>query len=170
MSPSADSEKKPSPNVPTPPLNADDTVAPNKEQTNLVLRNLEQALKDQQKASQLEKETGMSREQMEQFVQKFKKAPKREAAPGREIKVKPTEARKLNPNRTLPDLNPSVRPSTTQIRNRGSFSQDNVRDNVEGTRFVVPMEIKTGFDAYRSSLSRSKTLNPSKTAPGSGGN
>jgi hypothetical protein len=112
----------------------------------------------------------MKPEEMEQFVRKYKPPGKREAGPGREIQVNPTESKKLNSKRVVPDLNPTVRPSTRTIRNRGGVTQDNVRDNVEGTKFVVPLEIKTGFDAYRSSLSRSKTLNPPRTSQGSGGN
>lgn len=153
-------------------MNADDSVAPNKEQTMLVVRKLEELLRNNEVPPKLEEELGMSREQMEHFVQKFKEAPKNDPGPGREIQIKPGESRKFDPNRRLPEVGPTGRVSAQTIRDRGSIVHDQIRDNVQGVRFQIPAELRPGFEAYKSSLSRSKTLNPPRpaAAPGAGGN
>jgi len=123
----------------------------------------------------MEKELGMSKEELNQFVKKFEKAPKAEPGPGREIEAKPGKPQAVDPNRKLPDLNPGTSVSARTIRDRGGMVQDDVRGNNEGIRFTPPPELRAGFDAYKNSLSRSKTLNPtrrpatSKSASGSGG-
>ena len=54
------------------------------------MRRVEDLLKDDQSTRKLEQETGMSRQQIEQFVDKWKKAPDRPApGPGRTIEAKP---------------------------------------------------------------------------------
>jgi len=155
-------------------MNAEETVAPDREQSNLVLRKLEDLLKNNQVTPKLEQETGMSREQMEQFVRKFKGAPKAEPGKGREIQIKPGESPKYSPNRTLPGLNAGSRVTSKTVRDRDGVVEDQIRDNVEGARFQVPPELRPGYEAYMSSLSRSKVLNPTRSAPaaksGSGGN
>jgi hypothetical protein len=135
-------------------------------QTDLVLRKLEELLRNNQVTPQLEKETGMSREQMEQFVTKFKGAPKAPAGQGREIKVSPGKEQTI-PNRSLPDLNPGTRVGSRTTRDRGGVVQDQIRDNVEGGRIAVPAELRSGYEAYKSSVSRSRPSRPAN--PGSGG-
>jgi len=157
MAPSTENKAETPPRSETPPANAAETVAPDMPQTDLVLNKLEDLLKRNQVTPELEQATGMSRDEMEQFVKKLKNVPKGPAGPGREIKVKPGAEQKFDPNRTLPELNPNARLGTRTDRTRGSVAQDQIRDNVQGARFEVPSELRSGFEAFKSSLSRSKS-------------
>jgi hypothetical protein len=160
-------ETKPSPRAQSPDLNADETVAPqNIPPSDLAIRKVQDLLKDKDAASKLEQETGMSRDEMEQFVQKYQtKAPKAPDRQGQEIQVKPGQSKAAAPDPTLEGLDPRSSFSTKSLRERGSVVQDNVRGNAEDVRLAVPPEIRSGFEAYKSTLSRSRTLNPTRTAP-----
>ncbi|WP_020466405.1 hypothetical protein [Singulisphaera acidiphila] len=167
MPPSTEDKGELPPRSETPPANAAETVAPDVPQTDLVLNKLEDLLKRNQVTPELEQATGMSRDEMEQFVKKFKKPDKAApAGPGREIQVKPGVDRTLDPNRTLSDLNPNARLGNRTERARGSVAQDDIRDNIQGARFEVPRELRPGFEAFKSSLSRSKTHRPTASGPG----
>ncbi|WP_143206313.1 hypothetical protein [Singulisphaera sp. GP187] len=96
---------------------------------------------------------------------KMKKLEKAPTGPGREIQVKPGVDRKFDPNRTLPDLSPNARLGTRTDRARGSIAQDELRDNLQGARFEVPRELRPGFEAFKSSLSRPKSRRPAATSP-----
>jgi hypothetical protein len=139
-------------------------------QSNLTLRNVHELLKDPEAARRLSEETGMSPDQIEQFVQRFdrQKVPRGAARPGEEVQVKPGASRPATPDATLPGLDPRSTFSTKSQRNAGAVVQDDARNNFETTRFVVPPEIGTGFEAYKSTLSRSRTLNPGTEAPAGG--
>ena len=133
-------------------------------------------LKNDQVTPDMLKDLGMnSKEELNQFVKKFEKAPKSEPGAGREIDVKPGKERAVDPNRKLPDLNLGARTDTTTIRNRGGYVQDTLRGNNEGVRFDPPPELRAGFNAYRKSLSRTKAATPPPrpaapgTASGAGG-
>ncbi|WP_406693396.1 hypothetical protein V5E97_20435 [Singulisphaera sp. Ch08] len=166
MVPSTDDKGELPPRAETPPANSAETVAPDVPQTDLVLNKLEELLKRNQVTPELEQATGMSREEMEQFVTKMKKLDKAPAGPGREIQVKPGVDRTFDPNRTLPELNPNARLGNRTDRAKGSVAQDDLRDNVQGARFEVPRELRSGFEAYKSSLSRSKSRRPVTSGPG----
>jgi len=159
------------------PPTSDETAAPDAPPSELTLRKVQELLQNKDAAARLEKETGMSREEMEQFVQKYQKdkMPKAASRPGEEIEAKPGTSRANAPDPTLPGLDPKTKFSTKTLRERGAVVHDQARDNAEGIRFVVPPEIRSGFEAYKSTLSRSRTLNPSRNAPapapaGGGGN
>ena len=124
MVPSTEDKGELPPRSETPAANSDETVAPDVPQTDLVLNKLEDLLKRNQVTPELEQATGMSRDEMEQFVKKMKKLDKAPAGPGREIKVKPGVDRTFDPNRTLPDLNPNARLGNRTERARGSVAQD----------------------------------------------
>jgi len=133
-----------------------------------VLRKLEDLVKNNQVTPELEKATGMSREEMEQFVQKYPKTPKGPAGQGREIKVNPDDQKGATPRPKLSELKTSAPVRTQTVRERGAAVDDPFRDNVEGTRFVVPPEIRARYEAYKSSLSRSPAIQPVRPAPASG--
>jgi len=135
----------------------------------MTLRNVQQMLQDKDAASRLEKETGMSREMMEQFVQKHQRGnvPKAADRAGQELQTKPGANRPTGPDPNLPGFDPNNRFSTQTLRDRGAVTQDHARDNAEALRFAAPPEIRSGFEAYKSALSRSRTLNPSGTPPAS---
>jgi hypothetical protein len=160
-------ESQPPPRSEPKPQNAAETVAPNQPQSDLVLRKVQDLLKNPAEAAKLEKETGMSREEMEQFVRKFTKPPKNTPREGRTVEVKPSENRPTGADTSLPGLNPGTRISTQSLRDKGAVVQDQERANIEGTRFNAPAEIRSRFEAYQSTLSRSKATSPVR--PGSGG-
>jgi hypothetical protein len=124
-------------------------------------------LKDPDAAKRLSEETGMSPDQIEQFVQKFdkQKVPKGAARPGEEIQVKPGSSRPVTPDSTLPGIDPRSSFSTKSQRNAGAVAQDDARNNFETIRFTAPPEIRSGYEAFKSSLSHSRTLNPTANAP-----
>jgi hypothetical protein len=68
----------------------------------------------------------------------------------------------------LPGINPQTRFSTQSLRDRGAVAADQVRDNLESTRLIAPPEFRARVEAYKSTLSRSRVLNPS-TNPAPGG-
>jgi hypothetical protein len=112
-------------------------------------------LKNDQVPPELLKDMNMSsKEELEQFVKKFEKAPKAEPGAGREIEAKPGKPQAVDPNRKLPELNPSARVNMSTLRQGRALGDDTVRGNIEGARFVPPPEIRSRFEAYRKSLSR----------------
>jgi hypothetical protein len=121
-------------------------------------------LKENKVTPELEKDLGMSKEQLDQFVKKFEKAPKTAAGGGREIDVKPGTPQEIDPNRKLPELTTGATASTKQMRERGSFVQDTLRGNNEGVRFEPPPEYRAGFDAFKSSLLRSRAIEGGRPA------
>ena len=174
--PPAPDDSKPLPPAPAAPDRAAESVAPDTQpQSDLVLRKVQDMLDKGQITPEMEQSLGMSKEELNQFVKKFEKAPKADPGQGRDIEVKPGRGGpQLDPNRTLPDLNPSATVGTKQMRERGTMVQDTVRGNNEGMRIDIPRELRAGFDAYRGTLSKSKTLNPVRrpnaadSNPGSG--
>ena len=69
------------------------------------------------------------------------------------------------PTPGLPGIGPSTKISTQNRRDGDAVVQDVDRNNIETTRFIAPPEIQRGFEAYTSTLCRSRTLNPKTTAP-----
>ena len=163
---------KPSPKAETPPPDGGETVAPDVQQSELTLRRVEDLFKENKDTSKLEEATGMSRTELQQFVEKFKKAPKSEPGPGREIEVKgdQTQAGARKARQLPPGPTPKGPFSTRSVRPSGSVARDQMRDNIEATSFPAPPELRSRFEAYKESLSRPRTLNPSRSAPVPGPN
>jgi hypothetical protein len=149
-------------------LNAEESVAPDVSEPDLVLRKLEDLVRNNQITPELEKATGMSREEMEQFVQKYRKTPRGPDGEGREIKVNPDDPKGSAPQPKLSELKSSVSVKPRTDREGGATPDDQIRENVEGARFVVPPEIRSRYEAYKSSLSRSPAVQPARRAPASG--
>ena len=93
-------EPTPKPAAP-PPTNPGDSPAPDKAPTELVLRKLQDLIRENKITPELERDTGMSRSQMEQFVKKFENAQHAPVEPGRPIEVKPEpeKPKTFDPNR-----------------------------------------------------------------------
>ena len=164
-------DEKPEPKQPyvpgakSPETNRNDSVAPDKPQPELVLRKLRDLLDKNQVTPELEKETGMSREDMEQFVKKFEKgAAKKAIDPGAELKAKPEGDAVMKPRTNLPGISNSARLDTKTLRDRGAVTRDQMRDNAESIRFLPPREYGASFEAYKNTLGRSRTLNPARPA------
>ena len=83
------------------------------------------------------------------------------AGPGREVNVKPGERGEGDkPSANLSGVDRQSRFSTKTMKDRGSMVRDDVRSNLEGVRFTPPPEIRGKFEAYMSTLARSKVVAP----------
>ena len=153
-----------------------ESVAPDLPQPDLVLKKLKDIMRDEQKTQQLIEETGMTRDELDQFVEKFDRpqdfGPSREGA---EIEASPEQSDvNLDLNRRLSGGLPSGAVSSRSQRAPGQTPQDEAGGNTQGIRTVVPPQYSSRFEAYRSSLSGSRppapaaatTTNP-PTRPGS---
>jgi hypothetical protein len=119
------------------------------------LRKLHDLLRDEKAARRLEQDTGLTRQQMEQFAKKFEKAPQRPVGEGRDIAVAPGQDRVLDPGRTIPDPLPGQTVRTRNERGAGAVAPDQESGNRQGVRSIAPEEFRNKFDAYRKGISRS---------------
>lgn len=159
----ADDNSQASPRAETSKPGLEETVAPKDQaQTDLTIRRVRDLLEKDQVTPELLNDIGMTKEELNQFVKKYEKAPKPEATPDREIEVKPGQTPALDPNTKLPSIEPGVSSNTQVIRDRGGIARDSARNVMEAQRFVPPPELRSGFDAYRNSLSRSKAVSPAR--------
>ena len=152
-------------------VGAGDSVAPqDRPQSDLVLRTIRDLLDKKADTSDVEKETGMSRSEMEQFVKQYEKVQSEPTGPGREIEVKPGQSgESARAAANLPGLDPRAT-STRAIRERGAMPQDEIRDNQEGVRFAPPAEFRGKVEGYKNALSRSRAPSAAPaTRPASGG-
>jgi hypothetical protein len=117
-----------------------------------VLRKIHEILDDPTKAKQLEEETGMSRDELQQFVKKFEQAPKAQPGEGGTIDVKPGENKTLEP-RKLDGQLPSATVSSRSQRGPNVVPQDAAGGLSEGLRTAVPAEYQSRYEAYRTSIS-----------------
>ncbi len=105
----------------------------------------------------------MSVEELNQFVDKFEKAPDLEPGEARTLEVEPEEARQFDPNRTLDGPLPKSSVSSRSQRGPNAVPQDEAGGNTQGVRTVVPSEYAPRFRAYTKSLSEGVAPAP---APG----
>jgi hypothetical protein len=132
-----------------------DSLAPDGQpQSNLNLRTLNEALQDDARAKQLEKDTGLSREQLEQFSKRYEKVKSAPAGPGRNIDLKGGEQTDAKPSANLSGLESSTRFNTANRRGRGTAPQDQVRDNLEGARFQPPPEFRGKYEGFKNKLAK----------------
>ena len=155
----AKDESQPSPRAQEPEDQSGGTVAPEgQSQTDMVLRTIKDLLAKDAVTPELEKETGMTRAQMEQFVKKYEKAKSAPAGPGREIQVKPGDRDEADkPAANLPGIDPKTGLPPRIVTDRGQMGRDDVRNNIEGIRFTAPPEFRSKVEGYKSTLSRSRT-------------
>ena len=132
----------------------------------MVLRTVKDLLAKDAVTPDLEKETGMSREQMEQFVKKYENVKSGPAGPGREITVKPGQHDATDhPSANLPGFGGHERYSTKNLKDRGQAVRDDVQNNLEGISFKPPPEFRSKFEGYRTSLARTRSAGASRHAP-----
>jgi hypothetical protein len=134
-------------------------VAPDVAQAALVLRTLDDLLQRNQVGPELERDSGMSREEMEQFVTRFKRPPRAAPRPGRAVEIKPGDERAFNDEPASPTLDLGT-VGNLVTRSTANVVNDQQHDNVEGSRFVVPSRLRSGFEAYKSSFSHSLPTRP----------
>jgi len=168
----AKDETKAEPNSePSPPENLDDTVAPGQPQSDLVLKKLRDVLDRNEVTPDLEKDMGMSRSEMEQFVKKFEKRRAEEVGQGRNIEIKRSDdSTGAMPSRGLTGINPKSSFSTRSTRDGSAMVKDDVRGNIEGVRVQVPSELRGKYEGYINRLSRSRNAAVRPTQPGTRSN
>jgi len=156
-------ERDPLPSEPSneTPDNVRPSPAPDIQQSvpqNDVVRRLEELLKQDKVTPDLEKNMGMTKDEMQQFVKKFeKKDPRPAARAAREIQAKPGQERKIDPNRKAPDFQPGVTASNRNARGSSNLNEDNNAGLSEGSLSNAPPELRKRFEAYKSSLGRVKS-------------
>ena len=159
---------RPDDSTPTEPVanreqTAGESVAPKNISPPLILRKVKDLLDKGEVTPDVEKAVGMNRTEMEQFVEKFEKAPTTPTREGKEFEFDPADpnakGKEFDPNRTLPDLNPTATINTDTVRRRGGVVQDQERGLNEGIRFQPPAELRAGFEAYKKSKSKGRRLN-----------
>ncbi len=163
----AKDDSKPSPRATDPenPSAGEDIAPQGQAQTDMVLRTVKDLLAKDAVTPDLEKETGMTREQMEQFVKKYEKVKSAPAGPGREIAVKPGDREPTDrPSANLPGFGRQERYSTKSQKDRGQMVRDDVQNNLEGISFKPPPEFRSKFEGYRTSLARTRSGASSKPA------
>jgi hypothetical protein len=155
----AKDESQPSPRAQEPEDQSGGTVAPEgQSQTDMVLRTIKDLIAKDAVTPELEKEAGMNKAQMEQFVKKYEKTKSAPAGPGRDIQVKPGNRDSADkPAANLPGISPKSRSSTRNLTDRGKLGHDDARNNIEGIRFTVPPEFRSKVEGYKSILSRSRS-------------
>jgi hypothetical protein len=161
-----DTKPEPKPE-PSPPENLDDTVAPGQPQSDLVLNKLRDILDKNEVTPDLEKDMGMSRTEMEQFVKRFEKKQAEAAGAGRNIEIKrgdPSAGAK--PSKDLTGIDRKTSFSTRTTRDANTMTKDQDRGNVEGIRFQVPPELRGKFEGYVKQVTRSKGAATKAARPG----
>jgi len=164
----AKDDSKPSPRAAEPenPSSGDDVAPQGQSQTDMVLRTVKDLLAKDAVTPDLEKETGMTREQMEQFVKKYEHVKSAPAGPGREITVNPGDRERTDqPSANLPGFGRQERYSTKSQKDRGQMVRDDVQNNLEGISFKAPPEFRSKFEGYRTSLARTRSGASKKPAP-----
>lgn len=166
---SAKDETKAEPNSePSPPENLDDTVAPGQPQSDLVLKKLRDVLDRNEVTPDLEKDMGMSRSEMEQFVKRFEKRQAEEVGQGRNIEIKRgNDSTSAKPSKGLTGINPKSSFSTHSTRDGSAMAKDEVRGNIEGVRVQVPAELRGKYEGWINRLSRSRNaaVRPAQPKP-----
>jgi hypothetical protein len=110
----------------------------------------------------------MSRTELEQFVDRFEKAPQ---GPGREASVlegTQDEDQVISPDRKFPGLSPGSSFSKRSERRGGSGLQEVPTENVEGARTVAPARVRSRYESYLKSLSRTPSSSPAPRPTGTG--
>ncbi|MDX2036622.1 MAG: hypothetical protein SFX72_08215 [Isosphaeraceae bacterium] len=131
------------------------------------IRKLSELLEQDRVTPELEKRIGMTRDEMQQFVKKFEqKSPRAAAREGQEIKAGPGgPERKLDPNRKAPDLQPGLRASNRNQRGSNTGIEDKNSGLSEGNTTTAPPELRKRFEAYKSSLGRTRVNPPTVARP-----
>jgi hypothetical protein len=144
----------------------DPSVAPDSAPPSLVLRKLEELLKDDKFTPDVEKKLGMSKEEAEQFVKKYEKREQPgPAGPGRTIDVKPEKEKVIDPNRKAPEFNPKGQRSERASRTGTLIPTDNISQLNEGGKSAPPPELRRSFEAYMKGVANSKGVAPPSSPP-----
>ncbi|RUL88166.1 hypothetical protein [Tautonia sociabilis] len=168
--PEAKDTTEPTPKPEGPPERGVEPPAPgNLEDRDLTIRGIRDALKDDAMARKLEELTGMDREEMAQFVERFSGPPEGAAREGSEVEVVPEEQQSFDPNRSIPDPLQGVRQSQGASRARGPSANDGIGRNRQGGGAPPPPQLLPLLEAYQRRISGSDVPSPAPSAEEGGG-
>ena len=133
-------------------------LTPQQKADQRVLKRLREMVKRDEITKDLEEATGLSREEIDQFVRRYEPPAKEERSrtedgPG-EILTKQSgqdKERRVN----LPANLPGGQVTSRTARNSGMVGEDTQQGNLEGARSRIPSALRARFEAYQKSLSRS---------------
>ena len=133
-------------------------LTPQQKADQRVLKRLREMVKRDEITKDLEEATGLSREEIDQFVRRYEPPAKDERSrtedgPG-EILTKQSgqdKERRVN----LPANLPGGQVTSRTARNSGMVGEDTQQGNLEGARSRIPSALRARFEAYQKSLSRS---------------
>ena len=179
-------QSKPSPRALEPDQpEPNDNLSPEQKADQRLLKRLRDMVDKNEISKDLENATGLSREEINQFVRKFEppaleERKSAEGAGSSEVKSAPgkeTETR----NVTLPSNLPGGKVTSRTGRGAGMVADDSQQGNLEGARSRIPSGLRSRFEAYQKGLSRtnsrgagttnsgeSRPTNKSGSEPGSG--
>jgi hypothetical protein len=131
-----------------------------------VLKKLRDVLDKNEVTPDLEKDMGMSRSEMEQFVKKFEKRRAEEVGQGRNIEIKRgDDSTSAKPSKGLTGIDRKTSFSTRTTRDPNAMAKDKDRGNIEGVRVQVPSELRGKYEGYINRLSRSRNAAVRPTQP-----
>src|SRR5262249_40036419 len=128
-------------------------------------RKVRELLKDEKSAKQLEQDTGMSRSDLEQFVDRFEKKAR---GPGREagkFEGGEDEDPGISGDPRLPGMTKGSSYGQRVQRGGTTGPKDTSADNIQGARSVAPARVKPRYDAYLKGLAKSSSSPSSGPAP-----
>jgi hypothetical protein len=147
------------------PDGAEPSVAPDK-QPPLVVRQIQDLLKEGKFTPNVEKQLGMTKDEAEQFVKKFENRPQPgPASPGQEIKVRPGEEKVYDKDRKAPEFTTNATVSQRNKRTGTTLPQDNMGGLSEGAKSEPPPELRKQVEAYRKAVSSSKPASGAPATP-----
>lgn len=118
------------------------------------LRRIREALQDDTQTRKLEDLTGMTREEMSQFVERFSGPPEGPAGEGRELEVGlESESGTIDPNRVVPDPLSGIRQSEGARRSQGTGVNDGLGMSRQGGGTPPPPQLRKLVEAYQRRLS-----------------
>jgi len=139
-------------------------IAPKEGQEPLVITEIKDILRAGKSTKELEAETGMTRQEMQDLVKKFEKVDKPPAEPGRDLKGEVGKDRVFDTNRKIGDPIKANTNSDRSVRGPGAVAGDTLAGDAEGARSAAPPEYKARWEAYRSSLAKTDS-GSTKAAP-----
>jgi hypothetical protein len=126
-----------------------------------VARKLKQVLDkgDEQQIRQLEEATDMSRVELQQFAERFARPDLEAAREGQTIQGDQPEAKAMPPQEGLGERIKGSLTSGSSERKAGFARQDQFNQDTQGIRTEAPAEYRSRFEAFKSSISRSRGSN-----------
>ena len=147
-----------------------ENLTPDQKADQRLLKRLREMVDKNEISKDLEDSTGLSREEIDQFVRKFEAPPKeeRKAADGDGTTEVTSTPGKDSENRkvSLPGNLPGGQVTSRSNRGAGMVADDGSQGNLEGARARIPSALRSRFEAYQKGLSRANPRGAGTTNSG----